>query len=67
MCIVQYVSDNHLEFASPVWSLWNVGDQEELEKMLQGATKMVAGLTTNQATCNRLEAGTRNCVAPGTV
>jgi ribonuclease P/MRP protein subunit RPP40 len=28
----QYVRP-HLEFASPAWSPWNLGDQEELEKV----------------------------------
>jgi ribonuclease P/MRP protein subunit RPP40 len=34
----------HLEFASPAWSPWNAGDQEELERVQQKAIKMVTGL-----------------------
>jgi hypothetical protein len=33
-----------LEVASPVWSRWSPGDQEELEKAEQKAVKMVIGL-----------------------
>ncbi len=40
----QYVRP-HLEFASPAWSPWNLGDQEELEKVQEKAVKMVTGLT----------------------
>ncbi len=40
---VQYVRP-HLEFASPAWSPWNQGDQDELEKVQQKAVSMVTGL-----------------------
>ncbi len=40
----QYVRP-HLEFASPAWSPWNLGDQEKLEKVQEKAVKMVTGLT----------------------
>ncbi len=34
----------HLEFASPSWSPWLIGDIERLEKVQEKAVKMVAGL-----------------------
>jgi hypothetical protein len=39
----QYVRP-HLEFASPSWSPWLIGDIERLEKVQEKAVKMVAGL-----------------------
>jgi ribonuclease P/MRP protein subunit RPP40 len=39
----QYVRP-HLEFSSPAWSPWAVGDKENLERVQEKAVKMVAGL-----------------------
>jgi hypothetical protein len=51
----QYVRP-HLEFASPAWSPWNAGDQEELERVQQKAIKMVTGLKgeTYEEKCQEL-------------
>jgi hypothetical protein len=39
----QYVRP-HLEFSSPAWSPWLIGDREALEKVQEKAVKMVTGL-----------------------
>jgi len=39
----QYVRP-HLEFSTPAWSPWLVGDREKIEKVQERAVKMVAGL-----------------------
>jgi hypothetical protein len=39
----QYIR-RHLEFASPACSPWNVGDQDELERVQQKAIKILTGL-----------------------
>jgi hypothetical protein len=39
----QYVRP-HLEFSTPAWSPWAVGDKENLEQVQEKAVKMVAGL-----------------------
>lgn len=39
----QYVRP-HLEFSTPAWSPWNIGDKEVLEKVQEKAVRMVAGL-----------------------
>jgi hypothetical protein len=52
---IQYMRP-HLEFAAPAWSLWNIGDQEELEQMQQKAVRMVSALkvTTYEERCEEL-------------
>jgi hypothetical protein len=43
----QYVRP-HLEFSSPAWSPWAVGDKENLERVQEKAVKMVAGLKSRE-------------------
>ena len=43
MLYKQYVRP-HLEFASPAWSPWLVGDKETLERVQEKAVRMVSGL-----------------------
>jgi hypothetical protein len=49
----------HLEFASPAWSAWLIGDIEVVEKVQEKALKMTTGLkgTTYEERCK--EAGLR--------
>jgi hypothetical protein len=51
----QYVRP-HLEFSSPAWSPWLVGDREALEKVQEKAVKIVTGLkgTTYEERCLEL-------------
>lgn len=58
----QYVLP-HLEFSSPAWAPWYVGDKEVLEKVQERAVRMVSGLTgtTYEERCKELGLETLQC------